>query len=116
MRGGKEPNFSSDSIKQTLTALTEADVNDSIMVDASHGNSQKQFKKQIDVVENLALQISEGNNSLRGLMLESHLVEGNQSITDNLVYGQSITDPCMNWDDTLNCLKLFSEAVQKRRG
>ena len=49
-------------------------------------------------------------------MLESHLVEGNQSITDNLVYGQSITDACMNWDDTLNCLKLFSEAVQKRRG
>ena len=116
LRGGKEPNFSSDSIQQTLTALTEADVNDSIMVDASHGNSQKQFKKQIDVVENLALQISEGNNSLRGLMLESHLVEGNQSITDNLVYGQSITDACMNWDDTLNCLKLISEAVQKRRG
>ncbi len=77
---------------------------------------QKQFKKQIDVVENLALQISEGNNSLRGLMLESHLVEGNQNITDNLVYGQSITDACMNWDDTLNCLKLISEAVQKRRG
>ena len=116
LRGGKEPNFSSDSIKQTLTALTEADVNDSIMVDASHGNSQKQFKKQIDVVENLALQISEGNNSLRGLMLESHLVEGNQRITDNLVYGQSITDACMNWDDTLNCLKLISDAVQKRRG
>ena len=116
LRGGKEPNFSSDSIQQTLTALTEADVNDSIMVDASHGNSQKQFKKQIDVVENLAAQIAEGNNSLRGLMLESHLVEGNQSITDNLVYGQSITDACMNWDDTLNCLKLISEAVQKRRG
>ena len=116
LRGGKEPNFSSDSIQQTLTALTEADVNDSIMVDASHGNSQKQFKKQIDVVENLAVQIADGNNSLRGLMLESHLVEGNQSITDNIVYGQSITDACMNWDDTLNCLKLFSEAVQKRRG
>ena len=116
LRGGKEPNFSPDAIQQTLTALTEADVNDSIMVDASHGNSQKQFKKQIDVVENLATQIAEGNNSLRGLMLESHLVEGNQSITDNLVYGQSITDACMNWDDTLNCLKLMSEAVQSRRG
>jgi len=116
LRGGKEPNFNGDAIQQTLTALTEADVNDSIMVDASHGNSQKQFKKQIDVVENIASQISDGNNSLRGLMLESHLVEGNQSITDNLVYGQSITDACMNWDDTLNCLKLISKAVQKRRG
>jgi 3-deoxy-7-phosphoheptulonate synthase len=116
LRGGKEPNFSSDAIQQTLAALVEADVNDSIMVDASHGNSQKQFKKQIDVVKNLAEQISLGNQSLRGLMLESHLVEGNQSITETLTYGQSITDACMNWDDTLNCLNIISEAVQKRRG
>jgi 3-deoxy-7-phosphoheptulonate synthase len=49
-------------------------------------------------------------------MLESHLIEGNQSITDNLTYGQSITDACMNWSDTLDCLKNASEAVQKRRG
>ena len=116
LRGGKEPNFRIDAIQKTLTALVEADVNDSIMVDASHGNSQKQFKKQIDVVGDLADQISSGNQSLRGLMLESHLVEGNQSITENLTYGQSITDACMNWDDTLNCLNVISEAVQKRRG
>ena len=116
LRGGKEPNFSSEAINQTLAALVEADVNDSIMVDASHGNSQKQFKKQIDVVNDIASQISKGNQSLRGLMLESHLIEGNQSITDNLTYGQSITDACMNWDDTLNCLQVISEAVQKRRG
>ena len=86
------------------------------MVDASHVNSQKQFKKQIDVVNDLAKQIAGGNQSLRGLMLESHLVEGNQSISDDLTYGQSITDACMNWDDTLNCLNVISEAVQKRRG
>ena len=49
-------------------------------------------------------------------MLESHLVEGNQSITESLTYGQSITDACMNWDDTLNCLNVISEAVEKRRG
>ena len=116
LRGGKEPNFTSEAIQQTLTALVEADVNDSIMVDASHGNSQKQFKKQIDVVNDLAKQIAAGNQSLRGLMLESHLVEGNQSISDDLTYGQSITDACMNWDDTLNCLNVISEAVQKRRG
>ena len=116
LRGGREPNFSAEAIQQTLTALIEADVNDSIMVDASHGNSQKQFKKQIDVVNDVAGQISDGNESLRGIMLESHLVEGNQSITDNLTYGQSITDACMNWDDTLNCLQTISEAVQKRRG
>ena len=116
LRGGKEPNFSKNDIEKTLTALTEADVNESIMVDASHGNSQKQFKKQIEVINNLAEQISEGNGSLRGLMLESNLVEGNQSISDNLTYGQSITDACMNWSDTLECLQVVSEAVKKRRG
>ena len=116
LRGGKEPNFDNEAIQKTTSALTEADVNESIMVDASHGNSQKQFKKQIDVVKNLAMQISNGNNALRGLMLESHLVEGNQSISDNLTYGQSITDACMSWDDTLSCLHKVSEAVQERRG
>ena len=116
LRGGKEPNFDNEAIQKTTSALTEADVNESIMVDASHGNSQKQFKKQIDVVKNLAMQISNGNNALRGLMLESHLVEGNQSISDNLTYGQSITDACMSWDDTLSCLHRVSEAVQERRG
>ena len=93
LRGGKEPNFSSEAITQTLAALVEADVNDSIMVDASHGNSQKQFKKQIDVVNDIASQISKGNQSLRGLMLESHLIEGNQSITDNLTYCLLYTSP-----------------------
>ena len=107
---------SKNDIEETLTALTEADVNKSIMVDASHGNSQKQFKKQIQVINNLAEQISGGNGSLRGLMLESNLVEGNQSISDNLTYGQSITDACMNWSDTLECLQVVSEAVKKRRG
>jgi len=116
LRGGKKPNFSKNDIEKTLTALTEADVNESIMVDASHGNSQKQFKKQIEVINNLAEQISGGNGSLRGLMLESNLVEGNQSISDNLTYGQSITDACMNWSDTLECLQVVSEAVKKRRG
>jgi 3-deoxy-7-phosphoheptulonate synthase len=116
LRGGKEPNFEEAEIQKTLTALTEADVNESIMVDASHGNSQKQFKKQKEVVESLVKQISQGNHSLRGLMLESHLVEGNQKISDNLTYGQSVTDACMNWTDTLECLQLMSDAVQQRRG
>ena len=116
LRGGREPNFNADAVSQTLSALTEADVNESIMIDASHGNSQKQFKKQINVVENISAQIGDGNHAIRGLMLESHLEEGNQSITENLTYGQSITDACMKWDDTHYCLKLISEAVQKRRG
>ena len=116
LRGGTGPNFEAADIQKTLTSLIEADVNDSIMVDASHGNSQKEFKKQKDVVENLAVQISGGSHCIRGLMLESHLVEGNQKISKNLTYGQSVTDACMNWSDTLECLQRMSEAVQQRRG
>jgi len=115
LRGGKEPNFDKNAIEKTVTSLLEAGVNESIMVDASHGNSQKQFKKQIDVINNLANQISDGNNNIRGLMMESHLVEGNQAINDDLTYGQSITDACMNWEDTLKCLEAISEAVKMRR-
>ena len=116
LRGGTEPNFEKDHLDKTLSALIEADVNESIMVDASHGNSQKQFKKQIEVVESLAAEIKAGNHALRGLMLESHLVEGNQGISSNLTYGQSVTDACMNWSDTMECLHHIGEAVQQRRG
>ena len=116
LRGGKEPNFDFESVSATLSALKEAEVNESIMIDASHGNSQKQFKKQISVIESISEQISEGNRNINGVMIESHLVEGNQKMTDNLTYGQSITDACIGWDDTLICLSNLSDAVKKRRG
>jgi len=116
LRGGEKPNFSAEDIQKTSTALTEADINESIMLDASHGNSQKQFKKQIEVVEDFATQIEAGNHLLRGVMLESHLVQGSQSISEDLTYGQSVTDACINWADTAECLQRLSSAVQKRRG
>lgn len=115
LRGGKEPNYSAEAVNETLTALREAEVNESIMIDTSHGNSQKQFKKQLDVVENISQQISSGNKNIRGVMIESHLIEGNQKISDSLTYGQSITDACIGWDDTLTCLQNLSDAVSKRR-
>jgi 3-deoxy-7-phosphoheptulonate synthase len=86
------------------------------MIDASHGNSQKQFKQQLPVIENISGQISGGNKNIKGVMIESHLVEGNQKISDSLVYGQSITDACIGWDDTVSCLLSLSDAVAKRRG
>ena len=116
LRGGSNPNYDSEAVEKTLVALREAEVNESIMIDASHGNSQKQHKNQIMVTQKIADQISDGNLLIRGLMLESNLVEGNQSISENLTYGQSITDACMNTEDTLICLKACSEAVEKRRG
>ena len=92
LRGGKEPNYDSESVKNTITALREAEVNESIMIDASHGNSQKKFKQQIPVVESICDQVLKGNDNIKGVMIESHLNEGNQKISENLKYGQSITD------------------------
>jgi 3-deoxy-7-phosphoheptulonate synthase len=116
LRGGKEPNYDANSVNETLTALREAEVNESIMIDASHGNSQKQFKRQLPVVESISQQISGGNKSIKGVMIESHLVEGNQKISESLTYGQSVTDGCVGWEDTLLCLQNLSDAVNNRRG
>ena len=116
LRGGKTPNYDKDSIENTLIALREAEVNESIMIDASHGNSQKKFKEQIPVIDNISNQIIEGNKSIKGIMIESHLNEGNQKISDNLKYGQSITDACMGWEDTVKCLENLNNAIDKKRG
>ena len=116
LRGGKTPNYDKDSVENTLIALREAEVNESIMIDASHGNSQKKFKEQITVIDNISNQIIEGNKNIKGIMIESHLNEGNQKISDNLKYGQSITDACMGWEDTIKCLENLNTAVDKKRG
>ena len=116
LRGGKVPNYDQESVENTLTALKEAEVNESIMIDASHGNSQKKFKQQIPVVESICNQIAEGNNNVKGVMIESHLNEGNQKISENLKYGQSITDACMGWEDTISCLQKLNDAISVRRG
>ena len=115
LRGCVNPNFDENAVKNVITALTEAEVNESIMIDNSHGNSQKQPKKQIDVTTNVCGQIASGNRFIRGIMLESHLNEGNQKISENLNYGQSITDACMGWEDSVSCLAKYSEAVSERR-
>ena len=116
LRGGKVPNYDQESVENTLTALKEAEVNESIMIDASHGNSQKKFKQQIPVIESICKQIAEGNNNLKGVMIESHLNEGNQKISENLKYGQSITDACMGWEDTISCLQKLNDAISVKRG
>ena len=116
LRGGKEPNYDSESVNNSLTALREAEVNESIMIDASHGNSQKKFKQQIPVVESISDQILNGNDNIKGVMIESHLIEGNQKISESLKYGQSITDACMGWEDTVMCLEMLSDVIEKKRG
>ena len=117
LRGGKIPNFENKFIKETSRILAKSENPTSLMVDMSHGNSQKQFKKQLLVNKDIADQIASGERSIFGVMIESHLVEGNQSIgpKESLTYGQSITDACVSWEDTEIMLKLLSSAVKSRR-
>ncbi len=117
LRGGSEPNYKDKDIKETSKILKENGLIDSVMVDMSHGNSSKQFKKQLIVNQDLCNQISSGSNNIIGVMIESNLIEGNQSSDkkDKLEYGQSITDACVGWEDTEIMLNLLSSAVKNRR-
>lgn len=117
LRGGNgKPNYDAESINQAAAELESQSQATNIMVDCSHANSSKDYKKQVDVCRDLAEQISAGDQRIFGLMIESHLVEGRQNIdAEELVYGQSITDACVGWDASINMLSDLSVAVQKRR-
>jgi 3-deoxy-7-phosphoheptulonate synthase len=91
------------------------------MIDLSHANSSKQHQRQIDVADDIAKQIEGGSNYIFGVMIESHLHAGAQKFTPgkddpkNLEYGKSITDACINWDDSVQVLERLAGAVRKRR-
>lgn len=115
--GGGAINYDSQSITHAGELLEASDLSPRLMVDMSHANSQKQHKRQLDVCEELCKQIPLEDSPIMGVMIESHLVEGNQKIGDgtNLTYGQSITDACINWDDTLHCVEQLANAIDKRQ-
>ena len=119
LRGSSNgPNCDSDSVNETSKLLKDNDLPGQLMVDCSHGNSLKDYKKQVIVAEDLSEQISGGSKDVASVMIESNLVEGNQKISPNLsdlVYGQSVTDSCVGLDDTEKILSMFADAVQKRR-
>ena len=119
LRGSSNgPNCDSDSINETSKLLKDNDLPGQLMVDCSHGNSLKDYKRQVSVAENLSEQISNGSKDIASVMIESNLVEGNQKISSNLsdlVYGQSVTDSCVGLEDTEKILSMFADAVQKRR-
>ena len=119
LRGSSNgPNCDSDSVNETSKLLKDNDLPGQLMVDCSHGNSLKDYKKQVSVAENLSEQISNGSKDVASVMIESNLVEGNQKISSNLsdlVYGQSVTDSCVGLEDTEKILSMFADAVQKRR-
>ncbi|BEN43639.1 TPA: 3-deoxy-7-phosphoheptulonate synthase AroG [Serratia marcescens] len=118
LRGGKEPNYSAAHVKDVKAGLSKAGLPAQVMIDFSHANSSKQFKKQLDVSADVCGQISGGEKAIIGVMIESHLVEGNQNLESGepLVYGKSVTDGCIGWQDTETVLRDLAAAVKARRG
>ena len=108
LRGGKKPNYGPEDVAQCEKEMQQAGLRPSLMVDCSHGNSNKDFRRQASVAESAVAQIKEGNRSIMGLMLESHLNEGNQSSEQprsEMRYGVSVTDACINWETTETLLR-----------
>ncbi len=121
LRGGKTPNYDAASIASACREIEAAKLPCTLMVDCSHANSGKQAGKQVEVVADVAAQLRAGSRCIFGVMVESHLQPGAQRFSAGkddpaaLVYGQSITDACIGWDDSVGVLETLSEAVSARR-
>jgi 3-deoxy-7-phosphoheptulonate synthase len=117
LRGGARPNYDAESIAAAAAELAKAGLPTRLVVDASHANSSKNPANQPEVVADLAAQFAAGAPNLMGVMIESHLVAGRQDLVAGreLVYGQSITDGCIGWDDTVAVLDDLAAAVRARR-
>ncbi|PIE45486.1 MAG: 3-deoxy-7-phosphoheptulonate synthase [Gammaproteobacteria bacterium] len=117
LRGGREPNYSAEDVSAVELSLKKHQLPQKIMIDCSHANSLKQFKRQLNVVDSVAEQITGGNQSIFGVMIESNLIEGRQDFVDrgSLTYGQSITDACVGWQDSEYMLKTLAKAVKERQ-
>ena len=121
LRGGKTPNYDAKSVAQACHDLQTAKLHPSIMIDLSHANSSKQHELQIEVAKDVAAQLANHSQSIFGVMIESHLEGGAQKFTPGkddpkkLLFGQSITDACIGWSDSLKTLDILATGVRKRR-
>jgi len=121
LRGGKAPNYDAASVAAACKELEAAKLPCQLMIDCSHANSSKQHERQVDVARDIAAQMAGGSRCIFGVMVESHLVAGAQKFSAGkddpakLAYGQSITDACIGWDDSLSVLQILSDAVKARR-
>ena len=118
LRGGNDrPNYDAVSVEQVAEGLENANLRPNIMIDFSHANCLKQYQRQLIVGEDVGSQIANGDHRIMGIMAESHLKAGRQDVVEGreLSYGQSITDACLGWDDTVQLLKDLATAVQERR-
>ena len=117
LRGGRQPNFDAASVEAACAELAKAGLAQRLMIDASHANNQKNHENQAAVCGNIAAQLAAGEHRIVGVMIESHLVGGRQDLLPGqpLTYGQSITDACLGWDDSVRALETLAEAVRRRR-
>ncbi|CCG87170.1 3-deoxy-7-phosphoheptulonate synthase [Erwinia piriflorinigrans] len=116
MRGGKTPNYHAADIAAAAASLCEFHLPPQLVIDFSHGNCLKQHRRQKEVAADVAQQIRDGSRAIAGVMIESFLQEGTQKVQPGvpLVYGQSITDPCLGWQDSAEVLQLLADAVDSR--
>ncbi len=117
LRGGKKPNFSNECVIEACEKLNEVGLREKIMVDFSHGNCSNDYRYQMNVGRDISEQLKNGEKRLLGVMIESNLVEGNQKLNSatSLTYGQSITDACIGWSDSVILLEMLANAVTARR-
>ena len=111
------PNYDADHVGEVCAKLRAQGLREKVMIDCSHGNSQKDHQRQADVAASIAQQVAGGSRQIFGAMIESHLVEGRQSYVPGAtaVYGQSITDACLSLEQTTPLLELLAKAQQRRR-
>ena len=119
LRGGKAPNYDASGVAAASEQLESAGLVPRLMIDFSHGNSSKEFLRQLDVGDDVSSQIASGDERIMGAMIESHLREGRQDCEAGaataLEYGKSITDACIGWEDTVPLLEKLAAAVRQRR-
>jgi 3-deoxy-7-phosphoheptulonate synthase len=117
LRGGKEPNYDAMHVDIAAKKIAAAGLAARLMIDLSHANSSKEFKRQIDVANDVAAQLAAGEDRIMGVMVESHLIEGRQNLVPDkpLEYGKSITDACLGWEDSLAVLEILAQGVRARR-
>jgi 3-deoxy-7-phosphoheptulonate synthase len=117
LRGGKTPNYDAVSVDAACKDIASNGLASRLMIDASHANSSKNPANQIPVCADIAAQIAGGDNRIVGVMIESNLVAGRQDLVPgkDLVYGMSVTDGCIAWDDSIAVLEGLAEAVKQRR-
>ncbi|WP_337009351.1 3-deoxy-7-phosphoheptulonate synthase [Pantoea sp. AS142] len=116
LRGGKQPNYHASDVAAAAESLLAFNLPQQLVIDFSHGNCLKQHRRQMDVAAEVAEQIKAGSQAVAGVMIESFLEEGNQKVVSGepLVYGQSITDPCLGWQESEKVLALLADAVAHR--